>query len=479
MLFVQGKAKGAFTKEDIMREISLATQNADFEACLSYLPPEVAGGKTTFVLQVPKERVDSILAHKWMLVDVFTEKEACERSSFLTGKVDVTIFRFPASSFPFEQGGGIKWDSRAFMDEGARLLVRDIMVGAKVRAAREEQQPSGFFEDIDKNTMAAWTNANVDSFDIVNIEREKYFRRGMASRVTENILIAVRLKGSLEGVKQPGKLLSPQLSLSNRNLTASPVESPAVACHVASSNEIVTRPQDLHVPADASDPQVPRQRGRCCRPQDQLQASCCDRRCEGRLQVLKLAQRWFQHCLHAVLPGARDQRALRGVVQVLDVQSAPADEGQGGESVWTRGRREGPRGKERARFQISRGGTKRRVVGPQRGREDREGSRAKRRIGQTTHSACVRAHMRSRGGGSEGLDSAGGRILQMLNPHRKPSPLAQVQEWPEVVTSIWCHRRAGATGALLRASPAASNLQAAEKCYFHDVGCVLGRNNAG
>ena len=44
VLYVQGKAKGAFTKEDIMREISLATQNADFEVCLSYLPPGRCGG---------------------------------------------------------------------------------------------------------------------------------------------------------------------------------------------------------------------------------------------------------------------------------------------------------------------------------------------------------------------------------------------------------------------------------------------------
>ena len=38
--------------------------------------------------------------------------------------------------------------------------------------------------------------------------------------------------------------------------------------------------------------------------------------------------------------------------------------------------------------------------------------------------------MRSRGGGSEGLGSAGDGILQMPNPHHQPPPSAQVQEWP-------------------------------------------------
>ena len=126
VLYITAKQKGMLTKEDVMRGIAAATRDADFEACLSWLPPKVKGGKTVFLLQVPKEHVEAIKSHKWDLIEVFTEQEIKQRSSFLTGELDVTVLRFPSTSFPFEKGGGIKWDSPAFMQESACRLVRDM-----------------------------------------------------------------------------------------------------------------------------------------------------------------------------------------------------------------------------------------------------------------------------------------------------------------------------------------------------------------
>ena len=170
VLYIQSKVKGAYSKDDYLREIALATESGDFEVACGFLPPDVTGGRTTFILQVPKEKVDAMLAHNWMLVEIFTEDEIRKRCSFLTSAADVTVLRVPAASYSFETGGGIKWNSTTFMQASASYLVHDIMKGAKERAGREMQQPTGIFESIDKKTMELWADADVNDFEVINIE---------------------------------------------------------------------------------------------------------------------------------------------------------------------------------------------------------------------------------------------------------------------------------------------------------------------
>ena len=421
LLYVMAKQKGMITKEDIMDGIAAATRDADFDACLSYLPPKVKGGRTVFLLQVPKEHVEAIKTHKWALIEVLTEHEIKQRSSFLTGELDVTVMRFPSTSFPFEKGGGIKWDSPAFMKEGACRLVRDIMSGAKDRAAAEKAAPTGIFAGVDEKTMDLWVNAKVDGFEIANIEPEKYFCRGKPSRVTENILVAVRLTGNLEGMTRSLQPLAPQHLFISRGVPVFSAWAPAATdqpyLHSAlclgrtpnpnvgsnpnpnfhqnsglqsdlhqnmgpcthpspkpdpdpspnsilrsgnptSSDSNITRPEDFHVQARYPDAQVSGQGGGL-QQQDQLQAR--DHGETGRFQGSQHAQPRLLHRLHQVLPGARHERALGRELRRVAQESAYAGDGQGAACGRVREGAEGPRGEARARFQIARGGAQDRV----------------------------------------------------------------------------------------------------------------------
>ena len=482
LLYLQASQKGAYTKADYLREIALATDNGDFEVAVSYLPPDAAGGKTTFIMQVPKGKVEAMLSFKWMLVKVCTEEEIRTRSNFLTSAADITILRIPASSYPFESGGGIKWNSTAFMEASALCVVRDLLQGAKDRADREIKQPTGVFESISEETMKLWAAADVDAFEVVNIEKEQFFRGGKPSKITENILIAVRLNGDLKGVMREGMPhLAPQpltlrgarhVSLNSPTLMTIPPRwrstvhsdcdstpgftpsshpnlGPVLASNLlqqrdpdlgpnpgshgearqaAPTDVTCNRSQDLHVPGGDPDPEISRQGDRCRGAGDEgvLQAVC-----EQREEVPVREERRRPHRLHQVLPRARDHRALGGIVQGLDYPCPSAGDGQGEAYGRFRGGPEVLPGEDGARLPLARGGAPQAVKELRLDRENRGFSRKKGMTGRVTHATLGGEHPGGSGRDSMGIEGvAGCSPLQEPISHGLIAPLVQVKEWP-------------------------------------------------
>ena len=482
LLYLQASQKGAYTKADYLREIALATDNGDFEVAVSYLPPDAAGGKTTFIMQVPKGKVEAMLSFKWMLVKVCTEEEIRTRSNFLTSAADITILRIPASSYPFESGGGIKWNSTAFMEASALCVVRDLLQGAKDRADREIKQPTGVFESISEETMKLWAAADVDAFEVVNIEKEQFFRGGKPSKITENILIAVRLNGDLKGVMREGMPhLAPQpltlrgarhVSLNSPTLMTIPPRwrstvhsdcdstpgftpsshpnlGPVLASNLlqqrdpdlgpnpgshgearqaAPTDVTCNRSQDLHVPGGDPDPEISRQGDRCRGAGDEgvLQAVC-----EQREEVPVREERRRPHRLHQVLPRARDHRALGGIVQGLDYPCPSAGDGQGEAYGRFRGGPEVLPGEDGARLPLARGGAPQAVKELRLDRENRVFSRKKGMTGRVTHATLGGEHPGGSGRDSMGIEGvAGCSPLQEPISHGLIAPLVQVKEWP-------------------------------------------------
>ena len=482
LLYLQASQKGAYTKADYLREIALATDNGDFEVAVSYLPPDAAGGKTTFIMQVPKGKVEAMLSFKWMLVKVCTEEEIRTRSNFLTSAADITILRIPASSYPFESGGGIKWNSTAFMEASALCVVRDLLQGAKDRADREIKQPTGVFESISEETMKLWAAADVDAFEVVNIEKEQFFRGGKPSKITENILIAVRLNGDLKGVMREGMPhLAPQpltlrgarhVSLNSPTLMTIPPRwrstvhsdcdstpgftpsshpnlGPVLASNLlqqrdpdlgpnpgshgearqaAPTDVTCNRSQDLHVPGGGPDPEISRQGDRCRGAGDEgvLQAVC-----EQREEVPVREERRRPHRLHQVLPRARDHRALGGIVQGLDYPCPSAGDGQGEAYGRFRGGPEVLPGEDGARLPLARGGAPQAVKELRLDRENRVFSRKKGMTGRVTHATLGGEHPGGSGRDSMGIEGvAGCSPLQEPISHGLIAPLVQVKEWP-------------------------------------------------
>ena len=482
LLYLQASQKGAYTKADYLREIALATDNGDFEVAVSYLPPDAAGGKTTFIMQVPKGKVEAMLSFKWMLVKVCTEEEIRTRSNFLTSAADITILRIPASSYPFESGGGIKWNSTAFMEASALCVVRDLLQGAKDRADREIKQPTGVFESISEETMKLWAAADVDAFEVVNIEKEQFFRGGKPSKITENILIAVRLNGDLKGVMREGMPhLAPQpltlrgarhVSLNSPTLMTIPPRwrstvhsdcdstpgftpsshpnlGPVLASNLlqqrdpdlgpnpgshgearqaAPTDVTCNRSQDLHVPGGDPDPEISRQGDRCRGAGDEgvLQAVC-----EQREEVPVREERRRPHRLHQVLPRARDHRALGGIVQGLDYPCPSAGDGQGEAYGRFRGGPEVLPGEDGARLPLARGGAPQAVKELRLDRENRVFSRKKGMTGRVTHATLGGEHPGGSGRDSMGIEGVTGcSPLQEPISHGLIAPLVQVKEWP-------------------------------------------------
>ena len=482
LLYLQASQKGAYTKADYLREIALATDNGDFEVAVSYLPPDAAGGKTTFIMQVPKGKVEAMLSFKWMLVKVCTEEEIRTRSNFLTSAADITILRIPASSYPFESGGGIKWNSTAFMEASALCVVRDLLQGAKDRADREIKQPTGVFESISEETMKLWAAADVDAFEVVNIEKEQFFRGGKPSKITENILIAVRLNGDLKGVMREGMPhLAPQpltlrgarhVSLNSPTLMTIPPRwrstvhsdcdstpgftpsshpnlGPVLASNLlqqrdpdlgpnpgshgearqaAPTDVTCNRSQDLHVPGGGPDPEISRQGDRCRGAGDEgvLQAVC-----EQREEVPVREERRRPHRLHQVLPRARDHRALGGIVQGLDYPCPSAGDGQGEAYGRFRGGPEVLPGEDGARLPLARGGAPQAVKELRLDRENRVFSRKKGMTGRVTHATLGGEHPGGSGRDSMGIEGVTGcSPLQEPISHGLIAPLVQVKEWP-------------------------------------------------
>ena len=385
VLYAVARGKGAFTKDDMMKEISSQLPN---DCLMSYLYRGEDAAKTVFVLQPLASDVAAILAYDWRLIEVLTHDQIMTRGSFLSGFADISILRVPSSAFPREQDAtgnkhGVKFTSELFMDEAAKVVVRSVIQGAKNRVIKEQSQEDGVLASLGPEIAAAWRDANSEEFTIENVEKERYFCRGKVSKVTENVLIAFKLGGGLAGAAREGVCTAPHTCMSARMCTSTHEAHATVAPDARVDSCTPPPPVSPRVlsPRAPTDRQAPDHDGQGClllqvpRPGDG-DARCGGAGCDGgdgdarsgASRSLRRGQGWWRgwhvrpvhrpepdlHCLYAILPLPRDHASRAGGMHGVAEEAEAASQQEAGGEQQPRGASDSARGAQRQGLRLAR-----------------------------------------------------------------------------------------------------------------------------